>query len=297
MIRFRAFDTDFSVPLPALLMPLLAARLGLGGRIGFVLFSLLFHEAGHLLAARLLRVRIEEIRLAPFGGSAKIENPYGLSPVRIIPVAAAGPCANLLLILCAASAAQWKWISPSAASALLRTNCMLMLFNLLPALPLDGGRILFAALSARTGEDAALRFCLHISHLMICFLLGCALYGGIVLKRWNLTLLLSAVFLFASIRDERDALVCSRAMRLSQALTAPAEARPARIYQVSGEMTAKRALALLRPREAAWFVLMDRSRPCCILSTEMILECLVSGDSPDACLSELSKKGLRPSAV
>ena len=297
MIRFRAFDTDFTLPLPALLMPFLAARLGLGGRIGTVILSLTLHEAAHLLAARLLHVRIEEIRLAPFGGSAKIENPYALPLSTIVPVAAAGPCANLLLILAAASAAHWGWISPLSAVALLRANLTLMLFNLIPALPLDGGRILFAALSVRHSEETSLKICLRASRALAGILIVLTVWGGVFRGKWNLTLLLAAVFLVASIHDERDALVRSRAERLSQALSSPTEARPARIYQVSAEMTAKRALSLLRPRETAWFVLMNRSRPICVLGAETILSRLLAGASPDARLSEFVSEGIRTSAV
>ena len=58
MIRFRAFGIAFALPLPLLLMPLLAARLGLQAELGSIGIALCVHELAHLLAARLAQVAI-----------------------------------------------------------------------------------------------------------------------------------------------------------------------------------------------------------------------------------------------
>ena len=287
MIRFRAFHTDFSIPLPILLMPFLAARLGLRGEIGYVLLALFVHESGHLITAKLLRVRIAEIRLMPFGGSARIENPYALPPSRIIPVAAAGPMANLILILLTSSAAQWSLLEISDASAGIRPNLTMMLFNLIPALPLDGGRILFACLSRRKSEADALRVCLLSGRILAGILLAVCLFGGFVRGKWNLTLLLAAVFIVSSGRDERDALVRAHAARLSETLSEPVEARPVRILQISARIPIRRALQYVNPRETAYFVCLRNGSMLGAVGANVLLKALMDGASPDLPVSAL----------
>ena len=135
-----------------LLFPLVAALLGEGLGAGMLFGSLLIHEFAHAAAAHVLHVAMSEIRLTPFGGAARIENPYAVSAPRVFAVAAAGPAANLLALLaCGAMRPLW----PAAPLAeLMRVNGMLMAFNLLPALPLDGGRMTYALLSAKLAENA-----------------------------------------------------------------------------------------------------------------------------------------------
>lgn len=287
MIRFRAFGVRFTLPLLSLAAPLLALRLGLRGPVRALALALCVHELAHLLTARFARVEISEIRLMPFGGSARMENPYRLSPGQIIPVAAAGPAGNLLLTLLCAALAHWGFLSPAPAAALLRANLMLMLFNLLPALPLDGGRILYALLSRPLGEARALRVGLHLGRLLVCVLLAATLAGGLRDGRWNLTLLLAAAFILGSERDERRALSASRAMRLEEALDADFTPRPARIYQLDERTSAAQALSLLRPRERAWFVLTADGTPSGLIDDRSIVRHVVKKEAPETALREL----------
>jgi Zn-dependent protease len=118
---------------------------------------LVLHELGHAIQARREGVRIEGITLWLFGGIAKIagEFPSAGAEFRI---AAAGPVVSLVLgALFVADAAAWP--EPGGIATELAwlgyINLVLLVFNLLPAVPLDGGRMLRAALWARSGEFAA----------------------------------------------------------------------------------------------------------------------------------------------
>ena len=91
MIRFSAFGIQFVIPVIAMCMPVLARLLGLRATIAPIAFALTLHELSHLIAARALRAHIQEIRLMPFGGSIRLENPYLLRPMQVILIAAAGP--------------------------------------------------------------------------------------------------------------------------------------------------------------------------------------------------------------
>ncbi len=134
-----------AVSLPFLLVTVLVPLLI--GRSWILLFAAaaLLHEAGHLAALRLLGGRVERICLRLSGGEIRYRGrlSYGGDAL----VALAGPLANLLCaLLCAAAARRWPepWLY-----RFIGCHVTLALFNLLPALPLDGGRILQAALEYR----------------------------------------------------------------------------------------------------------------------------------------------------
>ena len=278
MIRFHALGTAFSLPLLTLLAPLLAMKLGMDGSMAGVGVSLCIHELGHLLAARLARVEIREIRLLPFGGSARMENPYGLSPAQLFCTAAAGPAANLALMLVSAALAHWKLLSIFQASSLIQASLVLMIFNLLPALPLDGGRMLYALLNRPLGMERALKLGILLGRILsIALLLGCLLLRTQTGK-WNLSFILAAIFIFSSERDERDALLRSRAETLDKTLS-PTAARPMRLYQMDAQTRASDALRLLRPRESAWFVLMEEGEPVRIVDGARLLHQLLENDA------------------
>jgi Zn-dependent protease len=118
---------------------------------------LILHELGHAIQARRDGVTIEGITLWLFGGVAKIagELPSAGAELRI---AAAGPVVSLILgALFLAEAAAWP--GPGGIHTELAwlgyINLTLVAFNLIPALPLDGGRILRSILWARSGDFAA----------------------------------------------------------------------------------------------------------------------------------------------
>jgi Zn-dependent protease len=124
---------------------------GVGGAILLVaLFvSILLHELGHALVARRLGVPIIGIDLHFFGGAAKMTQMPD-SPRTEITIAAAGPLVSFVLgaLLLALS----RFVPVQLVYHLGLINLVLGAFNLLPALPMDGGRILRAALSHRMGH-------------------------------------------------------------------------------------------------------------------------------------------------
>ena len=295
MIRFRALGVQFRLPLLALLTPLLAAKLGMRANLPAMAIALSAHELAHLLAARLAGVEIAEIQLLPFGGSAKMENPYRIPPARLVAVALAGPAANLALIVLCAALTQWGLVQAASAAALFQMNLTLMLFNLLPALPLDGGRILYALLQRPLGESRALRLGIWLGRVLAAALLAAAVGLGFRSGKWNLTLILAAVFLLASGPDESAAWARSRAQRLGDALESAA-IRPVRILQLPADTYVSRALELLRPRELCWFLLTDGGNPRSLLDERSLLRHLIDGGAPEATLGELQAYRLPPTS-
>ncbi len=137
--------------------------------------SLILHELGHALQARREGVRTEGITLWLFGGVAKIagEFPSAGAEFRI---AIAGP----LVTLCIGSAALLaaaEFPQPGAVQTVIAwlgyINVALLVFNMVPALPLDGGRVLRSALWARAGDlGVATRRATRLGSILAAGLIG-----------------------------------------------------------------------------------------------------------------------------
>ena len=127
--------------------------------LAVVLFyvSLLSHEMGHALVARRLGVKVDGITLWLFGGVARLRGDAA-TPGTEVKIAIAGPLVSLVLsaLFGAATFALDATSGPPLLEGglawLAGTNAMLLLFNLIPAFPLDGGRLLRAWLWHRSGD-------------------------------------------------------------------------------------------------------------------------------------------------
>ena len=230
-----------------LMFPALTSALGHRGDAAALLASLAVHEGAHLLAARAAGIRVTELRLMPFGGALTAANPYALPPGRLLAVALAGPLSNLLMLLSGAALTQWGWLSPAAWLCWLRANLVLGGFNLLPALPLDGGRALYAVLSRLWPPRRALALGLWLGRALAAALLAAALWGWYARGIVNLSLIIAAIFLIASAPEERRSLLSTRAEALLSALKPLDGPVPLRWFAVSAECTAERALRALSP--------------------------------------------------
>lgn len=152
MIVGRVAGVCIRVNLVFLLLAALYVVLGMGLEVLIIVTSLVIHEMAHALVARLLGVKVSDIEILPFGGQARMEDINGLEPEIEIYIALAGPLVSLSL----AGMCYFLHIWPTPAGIfLIRLNLGLGLFNLLPALPLDGGRIIRAAFSGHLGFKRA----------------------------------------------------------------------------------------------------------------------------------------------
>lgn len=123
---------------------------------GLIVFAIvLLHELAHVAAAMRLGINVSDIELLPFGGVCRIGGEIVLDPSREVLVAAAGPAANLLLAgLGIALKGHGLW-DDQLNAFFIQCNLLLAAFNLLPALPLDGGRVFRAYLARRIGFKEA----------------------------------------------------------------------------------------------------------------------------------------------
>lgn len=108
--------------------------------------ALLLHEGAHAIAASALGVRVRSLEVMPFGCTAHIESFAVIRGGREIMMAAAGPCCNIIAAAAVLIFADGEVMSPYT-EALFKANTTLAAMNLIPALPLDGGRILATVLA------------------------------------------------------------------------------------------------------------------------------------------------------
>jgi stage IV sporulation protein FB len=185
--------------------------------VGFVLAifaCVLLHEFGHALMARRFGIATRDITLLPIGGVATIER-MPERPGQELLVALAGPAVNLVIAVAliglfgvttepAVVAESLHKPDIDLVTRLAFANLMLAMFNLIPAFPMDGGRILRALLCLRMDRASATRIASRIGR-------GIALVLGFFGLLGNPILLLIAIFIFLGATWEGQAAELSEA--------------------------------------------------------------------------------------
>lgn len=182
--------------------------------------SILLHELAHTLVGRRFGVRVERITLFFFGGVAEMSLPPRTALGELL-MAAAGPAFSLVLGLMLAAgagalqAAQAGPVWVNAVGYLAAVNVMLAVFNMAPAFPLDGGRVLHAVLwlvlrRKAAATDLALKISGLIAVLVAVAGAALVLRGEVVGGLWWI---LMAFFLRNAGQAERQAAEAEDASR------------------------------------------------------------------------------------
>jgi Zn-dependent protease len=179
---------------------------------GLVLILVLFlcvllHEFGHALAAARYGIKTPDITLLPIGGVARLQRMPD-RPLEELVVAIAGPAVNVVIAL-------GIWLGLGARAQLIgdlpidnpqvgllhqimRVNVWLVLFNLIPAFPMDGGRVLRAVLATRMNYARATNIAASVGQFL-------AFIFGFVGLLYNPLLILIALFVYMGAGQEAAA--------------------------------------------------------------------------------------------
>lgn len=192
--------------------------------VGLVFACVVLHELGHAVMAQHYGVRVHDITLVPIGGVARIEQ-VPSRPLSEVLIAVAGPAVNVaiavmlapfvvLLGLFRGFDAIGEYLSEPTITApggllvyLLATNVMLVLFNLLPAFPLDGGRVLRAGLSHYLDRERATSIAVITGQVMALLFA----VAGVWLRDFGLPMI--AIFIVVGAWAENRAVRLEAAMR------------------------------------------------------------------------------------
>ena len=162
--------------IPFLCLLLGAAAAGLLPQVLLIFAIVLWHETAHLLAAKLHRLDVTEVELLPFGGVARFEALLQTDPGLEWKVAVVGPLSNLLLMGLLFASRHYYAIPQNLYDFAMLANGGMFLFNLLPALPLDGGRILRSILVHRRGFREATELSALVAQILAAVMCCWGLY-------------------------------------------------------------------------------------------------------------------------
>ncbi len=192
MILWKIKGVKIRINIVLMLLALIYAWMGFLAEILLVFSAVLLHEMAHAITAFTLGIKIAEIEIWPFGGQAVVDDFTALDPLREICLAFAGPFCSLALAagiyyLGLFSLSGWR-------SLFININLYLGFFNLLPALPLDGGRILQAVLSVKFGYRKAVTWTAALGKILGIGMVGSSIYL-ILSQYWGVNILLVGIFL------------------------------------------------------------------------------------------------------
>lgn len=156
------------------------------GLLPWGLLACLLHEAGHIAMAAAMGGRVVELSLSVVGAELRIHYDTPLNYGQESMVALAGPAVNLLSGILS-MALGWRLAAALSLAA--------GIFNLLPILPLDGGRVVYGLLASRLDSDWAERLMTALSGCLVGALVGVGTVAAVHYA--NVTLLITALWLLA----------------------------------------------------------------------------------------------------
>lgn len=165
-----------------------------------IMIFAIIHELGHLLSGLLMGMKPEKIEIMPFGVSIsfkinareynkKIKKGNALEIKKII-VALAGPMTNFIIILIASNLK----LNLIKSMLIIYTNFLIMIFNLLPIYPLDGGRVLKGILHIIFGKRKAEKYINIISKITVIVIT--AISSILILYIKNISIFLIDIYLW-----------------------------------------------------------------------------------------------------
>ncbi|EIW17030.1 MULTISPECIES: M50 family metallopeptidase [Pelosinus] len=175
---------------------------GMMVKVLLVFSAVLWHELAHAGAAIALGFSVREVELLPFGGVARIEGLGAASSKSEMIIAAAGPAASMVLAAIVYGSMFYFNLWTEIWDFFYKANIMLAIFNMIPGLPLDGGRIFRAWLALymdygkATAVAAGVSKCVSIS--LVCIVIFQYVQGSTI----NISFLVAAIFLYTTAKSE-----------------------------------------------------------------------------------------------
>lgn len=272
-----------------LLVLLLFTLFGLLPQAIIVFSMVLIHEGAHLLTARLLKLRILEIELLPFGGVARLDEELALYPWKEILVAIMGPLVSLLL------GSLFFYILPERGEYslfLARTNLTLGLFNLTPALPLDGGRIFRSFLTMWLGLYRGTKRALYLAKVLALIMGGMSLWG-VYTGKGSIFLLCISFFVYYKVGEEFRGIPTLMMKYILKKREDYGERpiAPLAILVVGNHLTLYEVLQNLYPHRLHLFYVVDRDLSLLGLLMEMeVIEYLLEGEDAQTRIGTLLRE-------
>lgn len=229
------------------------------------LLAILIHELGHYFVAKWLGYRLSKFSLSHYGVSLSY---YGqeLEERDDMLIALAGPFSNLITSLFCL--ALW-WVFPVSYNFLasfVEVSLVIALFNLLPAFPLDGGRVFVSLCSKFIDREKAIKLTMIFNVIFASFFF--VVFIVLCFINFNPTFLLFGVFLILGLLDLN---FLSKYEKISAFNKSFKSFSKPRIYVVSEEVCLKDMLRKIRNNKTCLFVLMKDNGNSLLISDKQIL--------------------------
>ena len=242
------------INLSFILFLFLSFYLGYYQYILIIFISVLLHELGHSYTAKLLGIDVYEVQLFPFGGIAIMENITKYGGYKEIIISIAGPIVSLVIGMFFFYCNSFFIYS----SLVYKYNFALFLFNLLPALPLDGGRIVRNLLLYKTSYKKATKI-MTINGKILANILVLLNIRYLLIGSRSISLIISGIFIFfGAIKEERNSSYVSLLNRNNKKLRMiNKKGFSYRIIKVSGETYIKSIVDQFSPINACRIQVYD----------------------------------------
>ena len=231
----------------------------LGLILSFLLFTGVFlHELAHSWVALKKGMKVGSITLFILGGASEIEDEISPNPRDELPMAIAGPLMSLFLGLVSEGVAYASllFIPNDALAGLFFyifgylgiLNIILFAFNLLPAFPMDGGRVLRAILALWLPIDRATKIAAEIGRIVA------IIFGIVGVLSFNLVLILIAVFIYLGAGQEAAMVrynLLLKGLYVKDAMSSP-------VKVISPDMPVHEVLALMQSTRHLGFPVVER---------------------------------------
>lgn len=187
------------IKISPLILPVAAITYFLGFFYDYILMFLIIslHEISHLIAIRSEKTEVKFIRIEPFGVTIRLAESIIKNPAKEITMAAAGPLCNFLM------GGFGYMFFKERLNYFILANLSMGIFNLIPAYPLDGGRILKAALSKQMGYLKSYSTVLLITKILAVISVAGGLYI-LYTTKFNFSVCLTGCFLLFNVFTEKN---------------------------------------------------------------------------------------------
>lgn len=254
--------------------------------------ALLAHESAHLAVSLLLKEPVSSIEIAPFGGVMT----YSKSPskgVKGVLVAAAGPLGNYGLILLLVSLPELQQhLNDEMIRQMLSANLTMILLNCLPALPLDGGNLLFSLGYYLFNVSGLIGGLCAAGTAVGAAMIALGLYGLIHWQILNVSLLVVGGYLIVWARRSRAGLMAQNLYAIVQErANQPTGAVRMSAYRIPADMRLYQLMEpIMRVKAAVFFVDLPSGQSMMLNEAEVCRALLQDASLPVGELAEMQGK-------